>query len=200
MATTDSKKDEGKEGEEQAAPPPKSKKKLFIIIGAIAAVVVIALVAVLAGGGKKAAAKATEQATETQRHYGLAEFPPIIVNLSDSSSYLKVTLQLEYDEDVIAEMEAAKHGTKGQGEGGGGAGGEGKKESAGGGLPHMILKREPMIKDAIIRVLSSKKVEELLTSDGKEKLKEELVEAINEAIGLEESPIVNIYFTEFIIQ
>jgi flagellar protein FliL len=197
---SDAKKDEGKDGEEQAAPPPKSKKKLFIIIGGIVGVVLIVLVVLLMSGGKKAADKPAEQGGEAQHHYGLAEFPPIIVNLSDSSSYLKVTLQLEYDQDIIAEMSGAKHGAKGKGEGGGGAGGGKKKEAAGGSLPSVIMAREPMIKDAIIRVLSSKKVEELLTSDGKEKLKEELVEAINEAIGLEESPIVNIYFTEFIIQ
>ena len=60
--------------------------------------------------------------------------------------------------------------------------------------------REPMMRDAVIRVLSSKKAVDVLSPEGKEKLKEELVEAINEAIGLEEGPVVNVYFTEFIIQ
>jgi flagellar protein FliL len=57
-----------------------------------------------------------------------------------------------------------------------------------------------MIKGAIIAVLSSKKASELLTRTGKETLKDELIEAINEALGLDESPVVNIYFKEFIIQ
>ena len=42
--------------------------------------------------------------------------------------------------------------------------------------------------------------ETILTKEGYEKLKEELMEGINEAIGLDEEPIVNIYFTEFIVQ
>ena len=63
-----------------------------------------------------------------------------------------------------------------------------------------IAERLPMIKDAVIKVLSSKKAEEVLSADGKEHLKEELIEAINEAIGLEEGPVTGIYFEDFIVQ
>ncbi len=64
----------------------------------------------------------------------------------------------------------------------------------------MMAGREPMIRDAIIRVLSSKTTDDLLNTEGKERLKEELIEAINEAIALDEGPAVGVYFTEFIIQ
>ena len=57
-----------------------------------------------------------------------------------------------------------------------------------------------MINDAIIRVLSSKTTEAVLSPDGKEQLKEELVEAINDASGLDEAAVANVYFTDFIIQ
>jgi flagellar basal body-associated protein FliL len=40
----------------------------------------------------------------------------------------------------------------------------------------------------------------VLTADGKERLKEELLETINEAIALDEAPVQQIYFAEFIIQ
>jgi flagellar basal body-associated protein FliL len=49
-------------------------------------------------------------------------------------------------------------------------------------------------------VLSSKKAEDVLTSDGKERLKEELIEGLNEAVALEEPPLTAVFFTEFIIQ
>ena len=60
--------------------------------------------------------------------------------------------------------------------------------------------REPMLRDAVIKILSQKKSSEVLSIDGKEKLKEELIEAINESIALEEGPVQQVYFTEFIIQ
>ena len=60
--------------------------------------------------------------------------------------------------------------------------------------------RETQIRDVIIRILSSKHADDLLTQDGKERLKEELLEGINEAVGLEEPAVTGVYFTEFIIQ
>ena len=57
-----------------------------------------------------------------------------------------------------------------------------------------------MIHDAIISVLSSKKPEEVLTMVGKEDLKEELIDIINEATGLDEPAVVIMYFVEFIVR
>ncbi len=196
---SEAKKEEDGEAEAPAAAKPKSKKMLFIIVGAVALLVIVGAVVMLMGG-KKEAPKEGEKRAEVEKHLLTAELPPVIVNLSDTSSYLKVTMLIEYDSAVIARAEAAEAGGgKGGGHGGGASGGEEGGEKAGG-LPGPLAKREPMIKDAVIRVLSSKKVEELLTTEGKEKLKEELVEAINEASGLEEGAVVNLYFTEFIIQ
>ena len=99
---------------------------------------------------------------------------------------------LEYDPKILEQ--AAQHSGS-TGEGGSGAGG-GEKAV----VPAVLSARIPMIRYSIIRVISSKKAEQVLTPDGKESLKEELIEAINEAIGLSENPIVAIYFTDFIIQ
>ena len=56
----------------------------------------------------------------------------------------------------------------------------------------------PVIRDVIIRVLTSKTLEEISTAKGKEKLKDALVNQIN--MRLKDGQINNLYFTEFVIQ
>ena len=190
------KKEEKKEGEAaEAGAPKKSKKKLIIIV---AAVLVLAI-----GGGafmflgkKEVKPEDGEHAeAEPEQHYETVALDSIIVNLSENASFLKVKMILEYDPKVVLRAKAGHGG--GGGYGGGGAGGEGEKD---GGLPGVLGEKEPNIRDAIIRVMSSKKAEEVLTKDGKEQLKQELIEAINEATGLDEPAITNIFFVEFVIQ
>ena len=65
-------------------------------------------------------------------------------------------------------------------------------------LQEEVDKKLPAIRDLIIRILSSKTVEEIQTSKGKEKLKEEIKRKINEMLTTGE--IRNVYFTEFVIQ
>lgn len=65
-------------------------------------------------------------------------------------------------------------------------------------LPHTIENDIPKIKDIIIRTLSSKSSSELLMSDGKDKLRSEIRDKVNEVLGSED--ITQVYFTEFIIQ
>lgn len=65
-------------------------------------------------------------------------------------------------------------------------------------LPKTIEHETPKIRDAIIRVLSSKAAPDILSTDGKEKLREELKNAVNEALKSED--VTTIYITEFIIQ
>lgn len=177
-----------KEGEE---PKPKSKKKLIIII---AVVLVVAAAAFALLGGKKEK-KESEDEVEEVKHYQTVELDHFVVNLSESKAFLKIKMLLEYDPKIFERAHSRGHGGSGGG-GGAGAGGGGGGPS----MPAVMVERMPMVRDAAIRVLSSKKSDELLTLEGKERLKEELIEAINEAIGLEEGPIVGIYFLEFIIQ
>jgi len=56
----------------------------------------------------------------------------------------------------------------------------------------------PVIRDLIIRIMSSKTIEEISTSKGKEKLKNQLVDELN--MRLKDGTLQNIYFTEFVIQ
>lgn len=185
-------KEQPKEGEAPAK--PKGKKKLIIIL------VVVLLLAggggffLLKGGGEEESAEKKEEETTEARVVKRIKLDTMIVNLSEAKSFLKVSMLLEYDPEVLAKV--AAHGA-GEGHGGGGSGGG---EEAEGGFPGEMLEKEPVVKDAILRVLSSKTPAELLTVTGKQTLKDELIETINETLEYSEPVIINIYFTEFIIQ
>jgi len=58
--------------------------------------------------------------------------------------------------------------------------------------------RIPQINDAIIMVLSSKTVEEVLSPEGKMELRIELIRKLNELLG--PNSIKNIFFTQFVVQ
>lgn len=55
-----------------------------------------------------------------------------------------------------------------------------------------------VVRDIIIRLLSSKSLEEISTAKGKEKLKEQIVDQLN--MRLRDGHINNVYFTEFVVQ
>ena len=65
-------------------------------------------------------------------------------------------------------------------------------------LQQELDKKVPLIRDVIIRILSSKTVEMISTAKGKEKLKEEIVRKLNQY--LESGEIKHVYFTDFVIQ
>lgn len=54
------------------------------------------------------------------------------------------------------------------------------------------------IRDTILSILSSKSLEEVSTAKGKEKLKEEIADRMNEF--LVDGKVVNVFLTEFVIQ
>jgi flagellar FliL protein len=55
-----------------------------------------------------------------------------------------------------------------------------------------------VIRDVVIRLLSSKTLEEISTAKGKEKLKDQIVNQLN--LRLRDGNLRNIYFTEFVVQ
>ena len=65
-------------------------------------------------------------------------------------------------------------------------------------LPPELDGEIPRIRDSAIRLLSSKSATDILTPEGKDLLAQELTDIINESLGSED--VVNVYFTEFIIQ
>lgn len=180
------------EGEQ---PKKKSKKMLFIIIGVVVLLLGAGVPMFLMGGEKPKEGEEAEPVEEV-KELEIAELGTFVVNLSESSSFLKVNLKVEYDAALLTKLEHNAHGKEGEASGGGHSGGGEAKE----GLPALFTKREPMIRDAIIKVLSSKTVNQVLTLEGKELIKEELLEGINEALATEEPVVTGIYFNEFIIQ
>jgi len=59
-------------------------------------------------------------------------------------------------------------------------------------------KRLPQSRDSVLTVLSSKNSRDIMTSEGKNALREEIKEKMNHL--LTETKVRNIYFTEFVIQ
>ena len=58
--------------------------------------------------------------------------------------------------------------------------------------------RRPKIDDIVTSLLSSKTFNDIATIEGKEELKQELMTAINDSLGYQ--AVVNVYFTDFVIQ
>jgi flagellar FliL protein len=57
---------------------------------------------------------------------------------------------------------------------------------------------KPIIDDIVMTQLSSKTYQDIATIEGKDNLKKELMDIINEEIGYQ--GVINIYFTDFVIQ
>ena len=58
--------------------------------------------------------------------------------------------------------------------------------------------RLPVVNDIIITLLSTKKFDQIYTSEGKEALRQEIMQAINSR--LHEYKVIQVYFTEFVVQ
>lgn len=63
--------------------------------------------------------------------------------------------------------------------------------------PEMMTKK-PLATDIIINAISSKTAEELMTLKGKEAVKNEIMEKVNER--LKDGRVKNVYFTNFVVQ
>jgi len=61
-----------------------------------------------------------------------------------------------------------------------------------------LEEKKPIFRDIIIRILSSKSLEEISTVKGKEKLKDQIVNELN--LRLKDGKVKNIYFTDFVVQ
>lgn len=65
-------------------------------------------------------------------------------------------------------------------------------------LTSEIDKKKPLVRDIIVSTLSSKTYEEVSTQKGKNRLKDEIVDRLNEVLA--DGHIKNIYFTDFVVQ
>jgi len=97
-------------------------------------------------------------------------FEPFLVNLADkdASRYLRATIRI-----VVANKEVAERITSGE-----------------------VLASK--IRDAILSILCTKISTEIVTSEGKEKLKKEILERLNSFVP--EHPAQDVFFTDFVVQ
>jgi flagellar FliL protein len=65
-------------------------------------------------------------------------------------------------------------------------------------LQEEVTQKIPVIRDIVIRIASSRTLEEISTEQGKDKLKDQIVSEING--NLKDGKINNIFFTDFVIQ
>ena len=162
-----------KEPEEQLAPAGGSKK-LIIIIAVVVVVLVLAGVgAFLAlksgkGAGEEEEAAEEEQAEETEE--GAPENAVLPLDAFIVNLQVKGSFLKTTMQLEFAEPQ----------------------------LPPTMENDVPKVRDAIINILSAKASSDLLTPEGKEKLREEIRNKINEVLGAED--VTGVYFTEFIIQ
>lgn len=193
--------------EEKAAPQSggekKSKAILFVVIGIVVVLLILVgvVVALLMGGddeGEKkqentpqvetqAAAQPSQKAAQIivgntisvrsvdKLQPGLiypAEGPiPFTVNLMTQTGkrYLKTSMQFELDKDEVKAM-----ATKAE-----------------------LDNKMPMIKDVVNEILSSKSIEDVATTKGKSRIKDEIVKRINEF--LMDGKVFDVFFVEFVV-
>lgn len=65
-------------------------------------------------------------------------------------------------------------------------------------LAEEIKARQPQITEAVLTILRSKKVEEVLPVQNQEALKKQILEQINKIVG--EGKVEQVYFTDFLVQ
>jgi flagellar FliL protein len=97
-------------------------------------------------------------------------FEPFLVNLADkeASRYVKTSIRL-----LVASKESAETIAKGE----------------------TLM---PRMRDTILTLLSAKTAEEMTSNEGKEKLKKEILEKVNEY--LPEDGAEEVFFTDFVVQ
>jgi flagellar FliL protein len=61
-----------------------------------------------------------------------------------------------------------------------------------------ISARIPVINDSLITLLSGKKMEDVYTAEGKELLRQQVMDRLNSRLA--EYPVIYVYFTEFVVQ
>jgi flagellar basal body-associated protein FliL len=166
--------------------------RLIPLIGAAIAALVI-------GGGAGwyfgfASAPRTVIVAEEKPHITEYTIKDRIVNLADQGGrrYLKVSM--------IFQVAESTHKAQASDAPGGTLVFTGYEATSGGGaVGPGTIPNTPQVQDAITVVLSSKRSDELMSNDGKERLREELKAKVNTVMPAGQS-VVKVFFTDFIIQ
>jgi hypothetical protein len=124
-----------------------------------------------------------------------------IVNLSDPSgrTYIKTTIVLEFAPNDIAAYQNKTVPTVAAAEGSSAAAVPvSPSQSYTTSFKEELATRLPVINDIIITLLSTKKYDQIYTSEGKETLRQEIMQALN--TRLMDYKVIQVYFTEFVVQ
>ncbi len=153
----------------------------LLLGAAVAAAVVIGLIPLPFGPAAEARAAAEKLKPPVTVMYPTKER---VVNLSDkgSAKYLKVTLTLEFIDTKLKDPPPAAAVAQQQTD-----------------FATEMSPYSAVIEDSLVTTLSAKTSSDLLQPAGKDQLKEDLINNVNRALH-EEEKVVNVYFTEFIIQ
>jgi flagellar protein FliL len=102
---------------------------------------------------------------------------PFVVNLADPglAAFTKFSVSLRVDKDTPLHAAGAHGGTE-----------------------PPALEETPEIRDAVINVIGDKTSEELKSSEGREQVKDELIDEINRAAP--KTLVLEVFFTDFAIQ
>ncbi len=126
----------------------------------------------------------------SEEHHMTVSLGERVVNLADPGGYrylkVEVVVEVAVDEKTYQKLTAS---------GGGGHGGGGGETDP---LRAELEHQWPKIQDALTMVLTSKTSDQLLTPEGKEELKAELLEQLQPAFG--DYHITAVYLTQFVIQ
>jgi flagellar protein FliL len=153
---------------------PKKKSKLFIIVGAVVLVAVLGGTAFLAlpyikgNRGDKAKGKGEQAVAKKEEIKATLPLEPFLVNLADPDEARFVKTTFQ-----LALAEAMEK--------------EGEGSAA-----------VPAMRDSIITLLSSKTSDQILTPQGKEKLREEIKSRINKISS--KIKVVEVYIVDFVVQ
>ena len=179
---------ESKEAEKapQAKPKGPSKKLLLVAVAATLVVVLLGIAFVTVFLLTHRSVPKVPKVIDHAEHSLMVPMREYVVNLLDYGGrrYLKVSLELEFEPEGGKLPKAKK----------GGHGGE----STGPEIPEEIKKKETILRNYIINVLSSSSFNDIKTIEGKNLLQKAIILKCN--MVLKSGKVLNVYFNDFIIQ
>ncbi len=164
-----------------------------VVAGAVAGGTTLLLVRKASSENHEELVKEEVRVTE-KLMYPLGDFT---VNLVDADRYLRTSIQLEVEVSSDPNAKQEEESSEQSGGHGGGHGGGKESEKVDPRLKE-ITERLPAFKDGVIEIISSFKFQELLTVEGKRRLKTELIDMFNDRC--KSAKVVNIFFTTFTMQ
>ncbi|MDQ1298444.1 MAG: flagellar protein FliL [Campylobacterota bacterium] len=184
------KEHEDKEKAPEGEVPKKSKKMLLIIIGAVFVLILViggVIFALMSGHDEEASGATKKEASAHGEEEPAEDKPSKGGSHEEVSTEVGIMFPLElFTVNLLSE--SGRRYLKV----------EMNLELEGEELALELETKKPVLRDVIIRILSGKSLEEVSTIKGKETLKEEIVNDLNQRV--KDGKIKNVYFTDFVVQ